>query len=287
MAENICGENQTCSTCPSSGNCSIERERASLLVPQSSFNNVRHVLAVLSGKGGVGKSSLTGLLAIGLAKEGYRVGILDADITGPSIPKIFGLTARPKQNEHGLLPVETTLGIKVMSLNLLLPEETEPVIWRGPLISSAIKQFWTEVVWGDLDYLVVDLPPGTGDATLTVMQSLPIDGIVMVSSPQELAVMIVTKALRMSEKMGVPLLGLVENMSYALCPHCGEQIRLFGPSKVEETAAQTGLDLLAVLPLDPQLAELCDAGKIEEYGALPLNMVQELTKRINAKEVSS
>jgi len=230
------------------------------------FNRIGHVIAVMSGKGGVGKSLVAGLLAIALRQEGYRVGILDADITGPSIPKMFFPTPqRPRSSPMGIVPAETQTGIKVMSINLLLPQEDEAVIWRGPLISTAIKQFWGDVFWGDLDYLIVDLPPGTADASLTVMQSLPLEGVVLVTSPQELAGMVVRKAARMAQHLGVPILGLVENMSYVTCPKCGEHIEVFGPSKAAITAARFGIPLLGRLPLNPEIPKLCDGGMIEKY----------------------
>lgn len=226
---------------------------------------VRYVLAVMSGKGGVGKSSVAGLLACVLQRRGMRVGILDADITGPSIPRLFGVHATPIGGPQGILPPETKTGIKLISINLLLPDENQPVVWRGPLIGRAIQQFWNDIAWGELDTLIVDLPPGTADAALTVMQSLPVHGIVLVTSPQDLAGMVVRKAANMAKSLGIHILGLVENMSYLACPHCSAQIALFGPSRAEETAAQTGIDLLGSLPLDPQLAILCDQGKIEAY----------------------
>ncbi|NPV52697.1 MAG: Mrp/NBP35 family ATP-binding protein [Firmicutes bacterium] len=229
------------------------------------LNSINHVIAVMSGKGGVGKSSVTALLAVNLAREGYKVGVLDADVTGPSIPKMFGVHARAEAFEFGMLPAKTRLGIEIMSLNLLLDHEDDPVVWRGPLIAGTVKQFWTDVVWGDLDYLIVDLPPGTGDAPLTVMQSLPLDGLVIVSSPQDLAVMVVKKAIKMASLMKIPILGLLENMSYTICPRCGEKLELFGPSKGEEAAQAAGVPFLGVLPLDPKLAELCDNGRIEDY----------------------
>jgi Mrp family chromosome partitioning ATPase len=209
------------------------------------------------------------LLAVALNQKGKRVGVLDADITGPSIPRMFGLHGSPTVLPEGVLPVQTRTGIKVMSINLVLSTEDEAVIWRGPLISSTIKQFWTDVVWGDLDYLMVDLPPGTSDASLTVMQSIPLSGIMLVTSPQDLAGMVVRKAARMAQHLGVPILGLVENMSYVLCPKCGEHIDIFGPSQAERTALKLHTPLVGRLPLDPQLARLCDAGKVEEY-AMPL-----------------
>ncbi len=251
-----------------------QQERAAFMAtaeggagPVESANDIGHVIAVLSGKGGVGKSSVAALLAVALHRRGKRVGVLDADITGPSIPKMFGLHETPPMGPVGILPAETEAGIKVMSINLLLPSEDEAVIWRGPLISSAIKQFWRDVVWGDLDYLIVDLPPGTSDASLTVMQSIPLNGVVLVTSPQDLAGMVVRKAARMVQHMGAPILGVVENMSYTVCPHCGEQIEVFGPSQTARTAMQLGTRLLGQLPLDPELARRCDAGEVEEYAA--------------------
>ena len=229
------------------------------------FNRVRHVVAVMSGKGGVGKSLVTALLAVAFRQDGQRVGVLDADVTGPSIPKIFGLHGVPPMGPLGILPAETRMGIKIMSINLLLPSEDEAVIWRGPLISSVIKQFWGDVVWGDLDWLVVDLPPGTSDAALTVMQALPLSGVVLVSSPQDLAEMVVRKAAQMAQVMQVPLLGLVENMSYFVCPESGRQYNIFGPSHGEEMAWRLGVPFLGRLPLDPRISELCDAGNVEVY----------------------
>jgi Mrp family chromosome partitioning ATPase len=229
------------------------------------LNNIDRVVAVMSGKGGVGKSSVAALLAVALRRQGKRVGVLDADITGPSIPKMFGLHEPPPMGPVGIIPPETEEEIRVMSINLLLPNEDEAVIWRGPLISGAIRQFWGDVLWADLDYLIVDLPPGTSDASLTVMQSMPLNGVVLVTSPQGLAGMVVRKAARMAGQLNVPLIGVVENMSYATCPNCGERIEIFGPSKSEQVAAQVGAPFLGRLPLDPELAERCDAGEIERY----------------------
>ena len=249
-----------------------QKERAAFMTaseggpkPAQSANKIANVVAVLSGKGGVGKSSVAALLAATLHRRGERVGVLDADITGPSIPKMFGLHQPPLMSPTGILPAETSAGVKVMSINLLLPNEDEAVIWRGPLISSAIKQFWSEVFWGDLDYLIVDLPPGTSDAALTVMQSIPLNGIVLVTSPQDLAGMVVRKAAKMAQHLNAPVVGLVENMSYLTCPQCGERIEVFGPSQAMRTANQLGVPLLAQLPLDPDLARLCDAGEVEQY----------------------
>ncbi len=226
------------------------------------FNHIGHVIAIASGKGGVGKSSVTALLGVALTRAGYRVGILDADVTGPSIPRLFGIREAPRMNVLGMLPPQTEMGIKLMSVNLLLPSEDEAVIWRGPVISGVIQQFWKQVVWGDLDYLLVDLPPGTADAPLTVMQSLPLDGLVLVTTPQELAAMVVRKALRMAEQMQVPVLGLVENMSGFVCPTCGTQHDLFGPSHAQEIS---NIPLWARLPISSDLATLGDGGSIERY----------------------
>lgn len=231
------------------------------------LNEIDHVIAVMSGKGGVGKSSVAALLAIALRKRGERVGLLDADITGPSIPRMFGLHGVPGTSPLGLLPAETSTGIKVMSINLLLPSEDEAVIWRGPLISGAIKQFWGDVFWGTLDTLVIDLPPGTSDATLTVMQSIPLSGVLLVTSPQDLAGMVVRKAARMAQQLNIPILGLIENMSYVQCPDCGRRIDVFGPSRAEKTAEALGVPLLGRIPLDAELAIHCDSGQVEEYSS--------------------
>ena len=232
------------------------------------FNHIRHVVAVISGKGGVGKSLVSALLAVALRREGHQVGVLDADITGPSIPKMFFPTPQhPVGGPIGILPVQTREEIKLMSINLLLPSEDEAVIWRGPLISNAIKQFWGDVLWGDLDYLIVDLPPGTSDASLTVMQSLPLSGVVLVCTPQDLAGMVVRKAARMAGHLAVPILGLVENMSYFVCPESGKRYDIFGPSHAEEMARQMLVPFLGRLPIDPEIARLCDSGGIENYPA--------------------
>ena len=239
------------------------------------LNDIAHTVAVMSGKGGVGKSSVAAMLAVSLRRQGKRVGVLDADITGPSIPKMFGLTGRPLVSPLGLLPSETKTGIKVMSINLLLQSADQAVIWRGPLIAGTIRQFWSEVFWKDLDYLIIDLPPGTSDASLTVMQTIPLNGVLMVTSPQDLAGMVVRKAAQMAVQLNIPLLGLVENMSYALCPTCGEQIEVFGPSQAMDTALRIGAPLLGRMPLDPSLARLCDGGQIEEYTAEAFEDVAE------------
>jgi hydrogenase maturation protease len=229
------------------------------------LNEMGHVIAVMSGKGGVGKSLVAGLLAISLARQGCQTGILDADITGPSVPKMFGITTRPMGSDTGILPVLSRAGIEIMSINLLLPHEDDAVIWRGPLIGKAINQFWEDVLWGKLDYLVVDLPPGTADAPLTVMQSLPVSGVVIVSSPQELAAMVVRKAVNMAQKMNISVLGVVENMSYFVLPDTGKKLEVFGKSRGEEMAKAAAAPLLAQIPIDPKIAQLCDEGNIERY----------------------
>ncbi len=229
------------------------------------LNSIDHTLAVMSGKGGVGKSLVSSLVAIALKRQGYEVGILDADITGPSIPRMFGLKDPPSGNENGFLPVVSKSGIEVMSINLLLPSEDDAVIWRGPLIGRAITQFWEEVLWGKLDYLVVDLPPGTADAPLTVMQQLPISGIIIVFTPQDLTAMVVRKAVKMAQQMGKPILGVIENMSYLYVPEIDKKVELFGKSRGEEMAQAAGAPFLGQLPIDPELAKLCDEGNIERY----------------------
>jgi len=236
------------------------------VVPKD-INKIGRVIAVMSGKGGVGKSLVSGLAAIALRKQGFSVGILDADITGPSIPKMFGIHEQPSCSENGIMPLSSTTGIEVMSLNLLLPDENEAVIWRGPIIAKVITQFWEEVLWGQLDYLIVDLPPGTADAPLTVLQQLPVTGIIIVSSPQDLAAMIVKKAVNMTRTMKKPIVGVVENMSYFYVPEIDKKYEIFGPSKGEEMAMAAGAPLLARLPIDPELAKLCDMGQIETYSS--------------------
>ena len=241
---------------------------------QNDYSNIRHVIGVMSGKGGVGKSLVCGILAVELARRGARVGILDADITGPSIPRMMGLAdARARGVDELIVPVPTEGGIKVMSANLVLENETDPVLWRGPVIAGAIKQFWEDTAWGELDYLLVDMPPGTSDVALTVFQSLPVDGIVVVTSPQDLVSMIVAKAVNMAEKMHVPILGLIENMSYVACPDCGKKIEVFGTSKIDEVASGYGIKVLGRLPINPALAAACDAGAIED--ALPENLLPD------------
>lgn len=249
-----------CSTC--SAKCG-SREPESLLAPQNKASDIKHVIGVVSGKGGVGKSSVTALLATLTRRLDYKTAVLDADITGPSIPKIFGLKGDVLGCEDGILPLTTHTGIHAISVNMMLQDETAPVVWRGPVIAGTVKQFWTDVVWGDVDYMYVDMPPGTGDVPLTVMQSLPLDGIIIVTTPQDLVSMIVAKAVNMANLMGVPIIGIVENYSYLTCPDCGKKIEVFGKSHVDEIAQQYHLPVLARLPIDPKLAALCDAGTIE------------------------
>ena len=246
------------------------------------INQVGKIVAIMSGKGGVGKSLITGLSAVALARQGKSVGILDADITGPSIPKMFGMKTRPIGSQSGILPIISHLGIEVMSINLMLDNEHDAVIWRGPVISGAIKQFWEEVLWGKLDYLFVDLPPGTADAPLTVMQTLPVDGVIIVSTPQELASMVVRKAVSMTQKIGKPVMGVVENMSYLEIPETGKRMELFGKSRGQEVATAAGAPLLAQLPIDPYLAALCDAGEVEKYSTPEFDSYSaELNKILN------
>ena len=247
------------------------------------LNQVKRVIAVMSGKGGVGKSLVTSLVAVALRRQGYEVGILDADITGPSIPKMFGLTNRPAGSDNGLLPVPSRSGIEVMSINLLLPGEDEAVIWRGPLIGRAITQFWEEVLWGQLDCLIVDLPPGTADAPLTVLQSLPISGVIIVFTPQDLTNMVVRKAVNMVRRMDKSILGVVENMSYLYIPEIDKKMEIFGKSRGEEMAQAAGAPLLAQLPIDPELARLCDEGTIERYDSEIISGLGEAVSRITAQ----
>ena len=248
-------------------------------VKPKDLNQIQRMIAVMSGKGGVGKSLVASLLATALAREGRDVGILDADITGPSIPKMFGLNARPSGSETGILPILSRSGIEVMSMNFLLPSEDEAVIWRGPLMSKAITQFWEEVLWGKLDYLIIDLPPGTGDAPLTVMQIVALSGVIAVFTPQDLTEMIVTKAVKMAQKMNVRVLGVVENMSYLLLPQTGEKLEIFGRSKGKDMARISGAPLLGSLPIDPELAKLCDEGEIEKYSS---DAVSEISANLTA-----
>ena len=253
--------NDDCEHC--AHKCSSAQTPESFLVDQNEFSNVKHVIGVVSGKGGVGKSLVTSLLAANMQKKGYRTAVLDADVTGPSIPKAFGITNKATGSAAGIIPELSKTGIEVMSVNLLLQDETEPVVWRGPVIAGTVKQFWQDVVWNDVDYMFVDMPPGTGDVPLTVFQSLPVDGIVVVTSPQELVGMIVEKAVKMAGMMDIPVLAVVENMSGFRCPDCGKVHNIFGESHIDEIAEKYGIPVTAKIPMDPSVAAKCDAGDIE------------------------
>ena len=248
--------------------CAVDcpsRESANSYEALNEYSRVKRVIGVVSGKGGVGKSMVCALSAMAMRRQGYKVGILDADITGPSIPKMFGITGRAMGDGTNMLPLKSSMDIDVISINVLLEDEHAPVVWRGPMIGGVVKQFWSNVVWEDKDFLFIDMPPGTGDVALTVFQSIPVDGILVVASPQELVSMIVDKAVGMANMMNIPVLGLVENMSYILCPDCGEKIALFGESHIEQSAQRFGLEVLARIPVDPALARLCDEGMIENF----------------------
>ena len=278
MSEEKKGCSGNCSSC--SENCS-SRSSQSLIEPTGEFNNIKHVIGVVSGKGGVGKSMVTSMLAVLMSRMGYKVGILDADITGPSIPKTFGISSRAMQNEIGILPAETKSGIKLMSVNLMLEEKDSPVIWRGPVIAGAVKQFWQEVVWGDLDYLFIDCPPGTGDVPLTVFQSIPLDGAVIVTSPQDLVSLIVKKAYNMANMMNIPVLGIVENMSYVVCPDCGKSFNIFG-SGSETIAEELNIPLLGKMPIDVSLAQMVDNGEFERFSCEYLSAAaKQIDEKVN------
>ena len=270
--------NGNCSSC-SSSDCG-DRKAESLLISLNPHASVKKVIAVVSGKGGVGKSTVTSMLAVSMARQGKRVGVLDADITGPSAPTAFGVTECQGANENGLYPALSRGGIQVMSINLLLDDPASPVVWRGPVIAGAVKQFWTDVVWEDVDYLFVDMPPGTGDVPLTVFQSLPIDGVVIVTTPQDLVSMIVAKAVKMANMMHIPVLGFVENYSYLQCPDCGKKINVFGKSHLEQIAAKFDLPVLAQLPIDPSVAEAYDNGLMETVDTEAVNGVIEAIKAL-------
>lgn len=267
--------NHDCNSCKST--CS----KKDFLAPMNAHSHVKKVIGVVSGKGGVGKSSVTSLLALAKQREGYKVAILDGDITGPSIGRIFGVENKQVlSNGKEFTPVESGQGIKIMSTNLLLESNDTPVIWRGPVLAGMIKQFWSDVMWGDVDYMFVDMPPGTGDVPLTVFQSIPVDGIVVVTSPQELVSMIVEKAVKMAEMMKIPVIGIVENMSYVLCPDCGKKINIFGESRLDETAEKYGLEILGRIPVDPKTASVCDKGMIEDYEGNWLDRASDIIEKI-------
>lgn len=277
-----CGEGGACGSC--SENCG-DNDAATLedfRVDTNELNSIKKVIGVVSGKGGVGKSLVTSMLAVLSRRRGYNVGILDADITGPSIPKMFGINKKAYADENGINPECSHNDIKIMSVNLLLEKDDSPVIWRGPLISGVVKQFWTDVIWGDIDYLFLDMPPGTGDVPLTVFQSIPLDGVIIVTSPQDLVHLIVKKAYNMALSMNIPVLGIVENMSYIKCPDCGKEIKLFGDSQIDKIAAELGLKVLGKMPIDPHIAEACDKGEIEkvdsEYLSEAVNFIENHCK---------
>lgn len=275
-----------CNTCPSSGNCGADPAGCGVEVENTlvgSLNNIRNIIVVMSGKGGVGKSSVTGLIATSLGRIGKKVGVMDADITGPSQPRAFGIKGpvNIKASEYGIIPPVADLGIKLISINFFLPNEDDPVVWRGPMLAGAVNQFWSEVDWGELDYLIVDLPPGTGDVPLTVMQSLPVNGIIIVSSPQDLANMVVKKTIKMAKKMNIPILGLIENMSYAVCSNCHEKLEIFGKSQGVRVAADTGIEFLGGLPWDLNLNTLIDEGKITDYVSAEIdNIVGKIINKL-------
>jgi Mrp family chromosome partitioning ATPase len=243
------------------------------------LSNIKKVIGVISGKGGVGKSLVTSMLAVTMNRRGYSTAILDADVTGPSIPKAFGITKKATGSEMGIFPIKSTTGINIMSINMLLKEETDPVIWRGPIIAGTVKQFWTDVIWGDVDFMFIDMPPGTGDVPLTVFQSIAVDGVVIVTSPQELVSMIVSKAVRMAKMMNIPIIGLVENMSYFKCPNCNEKHQIFGDSNIEKIANQHNIEVLAKLPIEPKIAKACDRGAIELYEGDWMDNVAQVLER--------
>ncbi len=254
---------QDCANCPSNGNCSSKPQ--SLLEEPNKMSSIGKVIGVVSGKGGVGKTMVSSLLAVSMQRMGKNVGVLDADITGPSVPKAFGIHGKADACEFGIIPAKSKMGLDIMSINLLLENESDPVVWRGPVIAGVVKQFWTDVIWKDVDYLFVDMPPGTGDVPLTVFQSLPVDGIVIVTSPQELVSMIVEKAVKMAQLMNIPIIGIIENMSYFECPDCGKRHSIYGESHIEDIAAQYNIPVLAKLPIDPELTKHCDNGTIELF----------------------
>jgi len=266
--------NSECGSCSSS--CTDRKVASEFSVQPHELSNIKKVIGIVSGKGGVGKSLVTALMAVTMQRRGYRSAILDADITGPSIPKVFGIKEKAQGNEMGLFPVKSNSGIEIMSINLLLGDETDPVVWRGPVIAGTVKQFWSDVIWHDIDFMFVDMPPGTGDVPLTVFQSLPVDGIIIVTSPQELVSMIVGKAVKMAKMMNVPILGIVENMSYFVCPDCNKEYQVFGESRIEETAAKYGIETTTKIPINPKLAAACDKGMIELFDGDWLDKIADL-----------
>ena len=275
--------NHDCSSCGTT--CGDDTRKQDLHEKPHELSNIRHVVAVVSGKGGVGKSLVTGLMSVAMARKGCHVGIMDADITGPSIPKMFGVDAEIRGNQNGAYPVSTAGGIDIVSMNLLLDNNTDPVVWRGPIISGVVKQFWHDFIWNDIDYMFIDMPPGTGDVPLTVMQSIQLDGIIIVTSPQERVSMIVEKAVKMAAAMNVPILGIVENMSYFVCPDCGKKHEIFGDSKVEQAAKEFSIPNTAKIPIDPAITAMVDNGEVEYVsGEYISGLVDSLEKTLPLEE---
>lgn len=281
MTENC---NQSCNTCSD--------DSANKIVPKNDFSekshelsNIKKVIGVVSGKGGVGKSLITSMLAVIMNRRGYKTAILDADVTGPSIPKAFGINEKTAGNELGLFPIKSKTGIDIMSINLLLKNDTDPVIWRGPIIAGTVKQFWTDVIWGDVDYMFIDMPPGTGDVPLTVFQSIAVDGIIIVTSPQELVSMIVTKAVKMAEMMNIPIIGVVENMAYFKCQDCDKEYKIFGDSSIEKIAEMHNINVLAQIPLDPKISACCDKGVIELFDGNWLDPIAEILEKMEGNKM--
>ncbi len=268
-----------CSSC--SANCGERTDPQSFIEPLNPHSKVKKVIGIISGKGGVGKSLVTGMLASLFSRKGHSTAIMDADITGPSIPKMFGVGGRAMGGPEGIIPANSRNEIKIMSVNLLLENPSDPVIWRGPVIAGVVKQFWTDVVWGDIDYMFVDMPPGTGDVPLTVFQSIPLDGVVIVSSPQDLVAMIVNKAVSMANMMNIPIVGVVENMSYVECPDCGKQIFLYGNSHIDSICEENGIPLLGRIPISPDITHLCDMGLIEDFTGDFLDYAAEAIEKMN------
>lgn len=281
MSENC---NQNCSSC--SDDCTERKEpKTDFSEKPHELSNIKKVIGIVSGKGGVGKSLVTSMLAVTMNRMGYHSAILDADVTGPSIPKAFGIKEKATGSEFGLFPIKSKTGIDIMSINLLLENDTDPVVWRGPIIGNTVKQFWTDVIWSDVDFMFIDMPPGTGDVPLTVFQSIAVDGIIIVTSPQELVSMIVSKAVKMAEMMNIPIIGLVENMSYFKCPDNDKEYKIFGDSHIEEIAKKHNLEVLAKLPIDPKISAVCDRGLIELFDGNWLDPVAEILEKMEEKEM--
>lgn len=281
MAENV----KSCSDGCSKESCEgCSQNPKSMLEKTHEFNSIKKVIGVVSGKGGVGKSIVTSMMAVLMNRKGYSSAVLDADVTGPSIPKIFGIKGKAMGNEMGLLPSKSKTDIGIMSVNLLLENDTDPVVWRGPIIAGTVKQFWTDVLWGNVDYMFIDMPPGTGDVPLTVFQSIPVDGIIIVTSPQELVSMIVEKAVKMADMMNIPIIGLVENMSYLKCPECGKEINVFGESHIEQISAENNIDLIARIPINSKIAAACDKGAIELFDGNWLDNIADKLENIDSQE---